>query len=285
MFVRGFFQRQTSIRSKSWDNAIALGCQSSIRNIHQHARYRRRIIAPETNFHTNSIFVGKKLISGKYLYLESRRLFSCSTSANILERLEEDENDNTELELDYQLTSEDMNTNNDSFGMITKTNRRPRLEALREKLRVSSSISENTDAISFQQAKTMSSPKSIDAKGKNNKAKSSSTVSLPPQPDVKELLHFLREQDKREQHVQHVTSEMLTDKYRRFHSYLRISLTERCNFRCLYCMPPEGVPLQPKDDLLTSDEIVKLTTLFSQAGVDKVRILINNVIYLVAAFA
>jgi molybdenum cofactor biosynthesis enzyme MoaA len=45
---------------------------------------------------------------------------------------------------------------------------------------------------------------------------------------------------------------------RRRHSYLRISLTERCNLRCLYCMPAEGVDLSPSRQLLTSGEILRL---------------------------
>ncbi len=44
----------------------------------------------------------------------------------------------------------------------------------------------------------------------------------------------------------------------RRHSYLRISLTERCNLRCLYCMPAEGVDLTPHAQLLTSDELLRL---------------------------
>ena len=45
---------------------------------------------------------------------------------------------------------------------------------------------------------------------------------------------------------------------RRRHTYLRISLTERCNLRCLYCMPEEGVPLSPNNELLTTQEILRL---------------------------
>lgn len=45
---------------------------------------------------------------------------------------------------------------------------------------------------------------------------------------------------------------------RRKHSYLRISLTERCNLRCLYCMPEEGVDLSPNSKLLTTQEILRL---------------------------
>lgn len=46
--------------------------------------------------------------------------------------------------------------------------------------------------------------------------------------------------------------------FRRKHTYLRISLTERCNLRCLYCMPEEGVDLTPHDNLLTTEEIMRL---------------------------
>ncbi len=45
---------------------------------------------------------------------------------------------------------------------------------------------------------------------------------------------------------------------RRKHTYLRISLTERCNLRCLYCMPEEGVDLSPSSQLLTTEEILRL---------------------------
>ena len=43
----------------------------------------------------------------------------------------------------------------------------------------------------------------------------------------------------------------LFDRFGRSHTYLRISVIEKCNLRCRYCMPEEGVPLLPKDDLLT----------------------------------
>jgi len=65
---------------------------------------------------------------------------------------------------------------------------------------------------------------------------------------------------------------MLIDRFQRHHSYLRISLSERCNLRCQYCMPPEGVPLQPSSSLLTRSEIQTLTQLFHQHGVNKVRL-------------
>jgi tRNA A37 methylthiotransferase MiaB len=64
----------------------------------------------------------------------------------------------------------------------------------------------------------------------------------------------------------------LTDTLGRHHSYLRISLTERCNLRCQYCMPAEGVTLQPKEAILSTDEIVTLARLFVRAGVTKIRL-------------
>lgn len=67
-------------------------------------------------------------------------------------------------------------------------------------------------------------------------------------------------------------SENLTDTFGRYHSYLRISLTERCNLRCQYCMPEDGVTLTPKQHLLTTDEILYLADLFVREGVTKIRL-------------
>ncbi|XP_020855210.1 molybdenum cofactor biosynthesis protein 1 isoform X4 [Phascolarctos cinereus] len=67
-------------------------------------------------------------------------------------------------------------------------------------------------------------------------------------------------------------SAFLTDSFGRKHNYLRISLTEKCNLRCQYCMPEEGVPLTPKADLLTTREILTLSRLFVKEGVDKIRL-------------
>ncbi|KAI0275140.1 hypothetical protein BC834DRAFT_921278 [Gloeopeniophorella convolvens] len=64
----------------------------------------------------------------------------------------------------------------------------------------------------------------------------------------------------------------LVDIFGRRHNYLRISLTERCNLRCFYCMPSEGVQLSPNSDILTDDEIIRLATLFVRSGVTKIRL-------------
>lgn len=67
-------------------------------------------------------------------------------------------------------------------------------------------------------------------------------------------------------------SDFLTDTYHRQHDYLRISVTERCNLRCLYCMPEEGIELSPSHKLLTTPEIVLLSSLFVSQGVTKIRL-------------
>ncbi|KAI9887106.1 MAG: hypothetical protein M1823_001096 [Watsoniomyces obsoletus] len=67
-------------------------------------------------------------------------------------------------------------------------------------------------------------------------------------------------------------SSTLTDSFGRQHDYLRISVTERCNLRCLYCMPEEGVPLSPPAHLLTTPEIQYLSSLFVRQGVTKIRL-------------
>nr|XP_039252042.1 molybdenum cofactor biosynthesis protein 1-like [Styela clava]XP_039252043.1 molybdenum cofactor biosynthesis protein 1-like [Styela clava] len=66
-------------------------------------------------------------------------------------------------------------------------------------------------------------------------------------------------------------SHFLSDKFGRNHTYLRISLTEKCNLRCTYCMPEEGVDLTPKEHLLSTEEVIYLAKLFIRNGVDKIR--------------
>ncbi|GKY94489.1 hypothetical protein MPSEU_000414800 [Mayamaea pseudoterrestris] len=65
---------------------------------------------------------------------------------------------------------------------------------------------------------------------------------------------------------------VLQDSYGRRHNYLRFSLTERCNFRCTYCMPIEGVALQPEEQLLTTTELLTLAKHFCSLGVNKIRL-------------
>ncbi|KDE04069.1 hypothetical protein MVLG_05440 [Microbotryum lychnidis-dioicae p1A1 Lamole] len=67
-------------------------------------------------------------------------------------------------------------------------------------------------------------------------------------------------------------SPFLIDSFGRKHDYLRISLTEKCNLRCTYCMPETGVKLLPRDDLLTTDEIERTAKIFVTNGVTKIRL-------------
>ena len=55
-----------------------------------------------------------------------------------------------------------------------------------------------------------------------------------------------------------VTGQVLADRYGRVATDLRVSLTDRCNLRCSYCMPAEGLEWLPDDTVLTDDEIVRL---------------------------
>lgn len=64
---------------------------------------------------------------------------------------------------------------------------------------------------------------------------------------------------------------MLTDAYSRTHDYLRVSITDRCNLRCTYCMPPEGIELISHDEVLRNEEFARLIGIFVSMGVAKVR--------------
>lgn len=65
---------------------------------------------------------------------------------------------------------------------------------------------------------------------------------------------------------------MLIDQHGRQHNYLRISLTERCNLRCTYCMPEEGIPLRDKKEFMSQEEMFELSSLFVKLGVTKIRL-------------
>ncbi|MEK6699777.1 MAG: GTP 3',8-cyclase MoaA [Nitrospirota bacterium] len=66
--------------------------------------------------------------------------------------------------------------------------------------------------------------------------------------------------------------DLITDKYKRVIDYLRISITDRCNLRCIYCMPPGGIrPIEHKS-LLSYEEITRLVEVAARLGVRKVRI-------------
>lgn len=64
----------------------------------------------------------------------------------------------------------------------------------------------------------------------------------------------------------------LTDTFGRVHTNLRISVTDRCNIRCFYCMPEENIQFRPRDELLTFEEIARFTRIVAPLGIDKVRL-------------
>jgi cyclic pyranopterin phosphate synthase len=64
----------------------------------------------------------------------------------------------------------------------------------------------------------------------------------------------------------------LVDSFDRVASDLRVSVTDRCNFRCRYCMPPEGLPWLPKDQVLSFEEITRITGILVECGVRSLKV-------------
>ena len=131
--------------------------------------------------------------------------------------------------------------------------KQPRLEALRRRLKEE----KNNLSPTIQNFKTK--------KNENGLSSISDEISEKErQKSLDELISTLE--------ALPLPEEPLKDKFGRQHSYLRISLTERCNLRCQYCMPEDGVPLQPTENLLSNEEILKLGGWFNQQGVNKIRL-------------
>ncbi len=64
----------------------------------------------------------------------------------------------------------------------------------------------------------------------------------------------------------------LVDSFGRRHTNLRISVTDRCNIRCFYCMPAENVQFKPREELLTFEEIERFVRVVAPLGVNKIRL-------------
>ncbi|MEN8186714.1 MAG: GTP 3',8-cyclase MoaA [Bacteroidota bacterium] len=64
----------------------------------------------------------------------------------------------------------------------------------------------------------------------------------------------------------------LTDKFGRQITYLRLAVTDRCNLRCRYCMPAQGIDIVERNELLTYKEMYRITRVLSELGVNKVRL-------------
>jgi cyclic pyranopterin phosphate synthase len=65
---------------------------------------------------------------------------------------------------------------------------------------------------------------------------------------------------------------MLQDRYHRVISYLRISVTDRCNFRCTYCLPADGIEWLPRSEVLSFEEIARVVRVGSSLGLTKIRL-------------
>src|SRR5687768_4435599 len=68
------------------------------------------------------------------------------------------------------------------------------------------------------------------------------------------------------------SSAPLLDSLGRLHTSLRISVTDRCNIRCFYCMPNENVRFKPRHEILTFEEITRFVRVVSQMGVRRLRL-------------
>lgn len=64
----------------------------------------------------------------------------------------------------------------------------------------------------------------------------------------------------------------MIDGYGRTIDYLRISITDRCNLRCIYCMPKDGIEFIPHEEVLTYEEILRLVRLFADSGIRKIKV-------------
>lgn len=69
-----------------------------------------------------------------------------------------------------------------------------------------------------------------------------------------------------------MASGQLFDNHGRPINYLRLAVTDRCNLRCFYCMPEEGIKYMPKKELLTFEEIERLVTMLAEMGISKIRL-------------
>ena len=64
----------------------------------------------------------------------------------------------------------------------------------------------------------------------------------------------------------------LTDSFGRIHTSLRISVTDRCNVRCFYCMPETDIRVAPREEILDFEEIERFTGIAAGLGIDKLRL-------------
>ncbi|KAL7532640.1 hypothetical protein ACHAWF_004197, partial [Thalassiosira exigua] len=145
---------------------------------------------------------------------------------------------------------------NDSRGPLSSQRQRtdermPRLQALRDRLRTEDEERPGSGARTHERAPALRPIENL--------------TRVSEEPTIEYSHGHSPDVDLSDENI-------LTDSHGRHHNYLRISLSERCNLRCRYCMPPEGVPLSPPSHLLTDDEVLRLVRLFVKNGVTKVRL-------------
>ena len=63
----------------------------------------------------------------------------------------------------------------------------------------------------------------------------------------------------------------MRDTYKREINYLRVSVTDKCNLRCIYCLPPEGITSIPHEEILRLEEIEAIIRAAALAGIKKIR--------------
>jgi len=69
---------------------------------------------------------------------------------------------------------------------------------------------------------------------------------------------------------------IMRDGYGRVIDYLHISVTDRCNFRCRYCMPPEGINLIESSGILSYEELLRVITILGQHGISKIGLTVSG---------
>ena len=65
---------------------------------------------------------------------------------------------------------------------------------------------------------------------------------------------------------------MLKDKFGRDINYLRLAVVDRCNLRCTYCMPENGLTWIKQQELMTDEEMIRICSVFTELGINKIRI-------------
>jgi GTP 3',8-cyclase len=140
---------------------------------------------------------------------------------------------------------------------------RPRLRALRDSLAAAAHESSPSTSLHIWKSSRKSISANISQSSCSTSTASAKIATSTNLETLRQRLALLPEPS---------LPTVLQDSHARHHNYLRLSLTERCNLRCTYCMPEQGVPLQANDQLLSTAELLRVAALFAHAGVTKWRL-------------